>query len=255
MKFCIARRFSIMVPKLLMLLLDCVTLRTNIKTLAYITMLFNQVKHLVSKEIKLEMRNKYALGGILLYVVSTVFVSYLSFKKIIDPATWNALFWIILLFASINGIAKSFINETRGRLLYLYTLVSPQAVILSKIIYNSFLLIVLSGLCLLVYCLFIGNIIQDFPLFFVTLLLGSLGFSSLLTMVSAIASKTSNNFTLMAILSFPIMMPLLIVLIKLSKNAIDGLDNWDYNSLLILLFLNVIIIVLSYLLFRYLWRD
>lgn len=218
-------------------------------------MLFKQIKHLVAKEIKLEMRNKYALGGILLYVVSTVFVSYLSFKTVINPATWNALFWIILLFASINAIAKSFINETRGKLLYLYTLVSPQAVILSKIIYNSILLCVLSGLCLFVYALFIGNIIQDLSLFLVTLLLGSFGFSSLLTMVSAIASKTSNNFTLMAILSFPIMIPLLMVLIKLSKNAIDGLENWDYNYLFILMFLNMIIVALSYLLFRYLWRD
>jgi len=218
-------------------------------------MLINQIKYLVAKELKLEMRNKYALGGILLYVISTVFVSYLSFKRVINPATWNALFWIILLFASINAIAKSFISETRGRLLYLYTLASPQAVILSKIIYNSLLLTVLSALCLFVYTLFIGNIIQDVPLFVLTLLLGSFGFSSLLTMVSAIASKTNNNFTLMAILSFPIMMPLLMVLIKLSKNAIDGLENWDLNSMLILMFLNVIIITLSYILFRYLWRD
>lgn len=201
------------------------------------------------------MRNKYALGGILLYVVSTVFVCYLSFKKIIDPRTWNALFWIILLFASINAVAKSFISETRGKLLYLYTLVSPQAVILSKIIYNSFLLILLSSLCLFVYTLFVGNIIQDIQLFFVTLLLGSFGFSSLLTMVSAIASKSSNNFTLMAILSFPIMIPLLMVLLKLSKNAIDGLEQWDTNYLIVLVFLNVIIVALSYLLFRYLWRD
>ncbi len=218
-------------------------------------MLFNEIKYLIAKEIKLEMRNKYSLGGILLYVVSTVFVSYLSFKKIVTPSTWNALFWIILLFASINAIAKSFISETRGKLLYLYTLVSPQAVILSKIIYNSLLLTVLSALCLLVYSLFVGNLIQDYPLFLITLLLGSFGFSSLLTMVSAIASKTSNNFTLMAILSFPIMIPLLMVLIKLSKNAIDGLERWDVNYLLVLVFINTIIIALSYLLFRYLWRD
>lgn len=218
-------------------------------------MLFTQIKYLIAKEVKLEMRNKYALGGILIYVVSTVFVSYLCFKQIINPATWNALFWIILLFASINAVAKSFINETSGRTLYLYTLTGPQAVILSKIIYNSLLLIVLSGLCLFTYTLFIGNLIQDSGLFLLTLFLGSLGFSSLLTMVSAIASKTSNNFTLMAILSLPIMLPLLMVLIKLSKNAIDGLELWDWNSLLILMFLNVIIVSLSYLLFRYLWRD
>ncbi len=218
-------------------------------------MLFQQIKYLIVKEIKLELRNKYALGGILIYVVSTVFVSYLSFKQIINPATWNALFWIILLFASINAVAKSFINESGGKMLYLYTLTGPQAVILAKIIYNSLLLIVLSGLCLCAYTLFIGNLIGDLPLFLIVLLMGSMGFSSLLTMVSAIASKTSNNFTLMAILSLPIMLPLLMVLIKVSKNAIDGLELWDWNSLLILAFLNVIVISLSYLLFRYLWRD
>jgi len=217
--------------------------------------LLHQIKHLIAKEIKLELRNKYTLGGILLYVVSTVFVSYLSFKKIVTPSTWNALFWIILLFASINAIAKSFINETKGKLLYLYMLASPQAVILSKIIYNSLLLTVLSALCLLVYGLFVGNLIQDYPLFLLTLLFGSFGFSSLLTMVSAIASKTNNNFTLMAILSFPIMIPLLMVLIKLSKNAIDGLELWDVSYLIVLMFINVIIIALSYLLFRYLWRE
>ena len=218
-------------------------------------MLFHQIKCLVAKEIKLEIRNKYALGGILLYVVSTIFVSYLSFKKVINPSTWNALFWIILLFASINGVAKSFLIETKGKLIYLYTLVSPQAVILSKIIYNLLLLIVLSGLCLLVYSIFIGNIIQDLSLFLLTLFLGSMGFSSILTMVSAISSKTNNNFTLMAILSFPLLIPLLMVLIKLSRNAIDGLENWDINFLLVLMFLNVIIIALTYILFRYLWRD
>lgn len=218
-------------------------------------MIIKQIRYLIAKEIKLELRNKYALGGILLYVVSTIFVSYLCFKRIVTPATWNALFWIILLFASINAIAKSFITETKGRLLYIYTLASPQAVILSKIIYNSILLLVLSGLCLLVYSLFVGNIIQDSALFLLTLALGSFGFSSLLTMVSAIASKTGNNFTLMAILSFPIIMPLLMVLIKLSKNALDGLERWDVHYLLILLCINVIIIALSYLLFRYLWRD
>jgi heme exporter protein B len=218
-------------------------------------MLLNEIRFLLAKELKLEMRNKYALGGILLYVVSTVFVSYLSFHRIISAPVWNALFWIILLFASVNGVAKSFIGESRGRLLYLYTLASPQGVILSRIIYNSLLLLLISGICLMVYSLFIGSLVQDLPLFIITLVLGSLGFSSLLTMVSAIASKTGNNFTLMAILSFPIMMPLLMVLLKLSKNAVDGLERWDLSSMLVLGLINVIIIALSYLLFRYLWRD
>jgi heme exporter protein B len=219
--------------------------------------MIKEVIHLVSKELTLELRQKYVLNGILLYVISTVFISYLSFKRIIDPPTWNALFWIILLFASVNAISKSFIQESRGRLLYLYTLTSPQAIILSKILYNMMLMVVLSVICLLFYLLLFENVtIQELPLFIVNLLLGSIGFSSILTMVSAIASKTNNNFTLMAILSFPIMVPLLMTLIKVSRNAIDGLDlSVSYGYTGVLLLINVIVIILSYLLFPYLWRD
>lgn len=219
-------------------------------------MLLKQVISLVSRELTLELRQKYVLNGILLYVISTIFISYLSFRKIIDPPTWNALFWIIMLFASVNAVSKSFIQESRGRLLYLYTLASPQAVILSKMIYNMLLMIIISLICFGFYVMFIGNLVQDIPLFMLALLLGSIGFAALLTMVSAIASKANNNFTLMAILSFPIMVPLLITLIKLSKNAVDGLAlSVSYYSILALAAINVIIIILSYLLFPYLWRD
>jgi len=78
-------------------------------------MLLNQIKQLIAKEMLLEWRQKYAFNGSILYVVSTVFVCYLSFKNIIDPPVWNALFWIIMLFVSVNAIAKSFIQENSAR--------------------------------------------------------------------------------------------------------------------------------------------
>ena len=98
--------------------------------------LFTQIKFLIRKEIMLEWRSKYALNGILLYVVSTVFVCYLAFRQVSSAQTWNALFWIIMLFASVNAITKSFIQENRARQLYYYTIASPKAIIISKIIYN-----------------------------------------------------------------------------------------------------------------------
>lgn len=218
--------------------------------------MLTEIKNLIAKEVLLEWRQKYAMGGILLYVVSTVFVCFLSFKKIVDVPTWNALFWIIILFASVNAVAKSFIQESRGRLLYYYTIASPQAIVLSKIIYNALLVCVLSLLSYVIYGLMIGNPVQNFYLFFLTLVSGSIGLSSILTLVSAIASKANNSITLMSVLSFPVILPLLIVLIKLSKNAIDGI-NWsvNYPYLIAVLSLNVIVIALAFLLFPYLWKD
>ena len=222
-------------------------------------MLQKEILALLKKELRLEMRQKYALGGILLYVVSTIFVCYLSFTKIINIPTWNALFWIIMLFTATNAIAKSFSQESRGNQLYQYTLMSPQAAILAKIIYNAMLMVVLSGISLFFFTLFIGSEVLaevNWGLFITALGLGSLGFACVLTMIAAIASKTNNNLGLMAILGFPLMLPLLLTVMRLSKQALDGFD-WalGFKNLLILGLINVMITALSYILFPYLWRD
>ncbi len=219
-------------------------------------MLLTEVKYLVAKEIRLELKQKYVLNGILLYLVSTIFVTYLAFENVITAETWNSLFWIILLFVAVNGISKSFNQESPARHLYYYTIASAQAVVLAKIIYNLFLMAILSVLSFVFFLLLMGNQVVNLPLFLVALVLGSLGLSSVLTMVAAIASRASHNFSLMAILSFPIVLPLLATLMKISKTALSSLE-WTGLSgfIVILLTINVTVILLAYLLFPYLWRD
>src|ERR1700749_2429174 len=193
--------------------------------------LLDQTWNLFKKEIILEWRSKYAFNGVLLYVVSTVFVCYISFRLTPGftgsqgyPVVWNVLFWIIMLFASINAIAKSFMQESRGRLLYYYSIASPQAIILSKTIYNSLLMSLLSILALIVYLVFFTNTLGDPLFYFIAVILGSVSFSTVFTMISAIASKAGNNGTLMAVLSFPVIIPVILLLIHISQYAMDGLQ-------------------------------
>lgn len=222
-------------------------------------MILRETKYLLQKELLLEFRQKYALGGILLYVVSTIFVCYLSFSRIINIPTWNALFWVIMLFTATNAISKSFTQESKGMQLYLYSLVSPQAVIISKIVYNVLLMLVLAAISLGAYAMLIGsNPLEnaDLSMFLTALLLGGVGFSGVLTMIAAIASKTDNNLGLMAILGFPVILPLLTAIMKLSKAGLDGLDwsvNYKYAAMIGAL--NLMVLALSYLLFPYLWRE
>lgn len=217
--------------------------------------LTSQVKHLIKKELLLEWRSKYALNGVLLYVVSTVFVCFLSFVSI-DIITWNALFWIIMLFASINAVSKSFLQESKGRQLYIYTIASPIALIISKTVYNVLLMLLLTVIALGFHMMVFGRVPEDLPMYILATVLGSLSFSTIFTMISAIASKAGNGGMLMAILGFPVIIPVLVVLIRLTKNAIDGLDrsvSWDEVG--ILLVINVLVMAVSLLLFPYLWRD
>ncbi|MES2827833.1 MAG: heme exporter protein CcmB [Bacteroidota bacterium] len=218
--------------------------------------LAKEVKFLIHKEIVLEWRSKYALNGVLLYVVSTVFVCFLSFKITPNPLTWNALFWIIMLFASINAIAKGFLQESKGRQLYIYTLASPLALIISKTIYNALLMVLLTIIALGFYILVFDYVPIDLGLYVLATILGSISFSTIFTMVSAIASKASNGGMLMAILSFPVIIPVLMVLIKLTKNAIDGLDrSVSLDEIGLLCIINVLVGTVTLLLFPYLWRD
>ena len=217
--------------------------------------LINQVKYLIKKELLLEWRSKYALNGVLLYVVSTIFVCFLSLVSV-NPITWNALFWIIMLFASINAVSKSFLQESKGRQLYIYTIASPLALIISKTVYNVLLMMLLTVIALCFYMLVFGYVPEDLGLYIVATLLGSLSFSTIFTMVSAISSKAGNGGMLMAILSFPVIIPVLIILIKLTKNAIDGLDrSVSLDEIGLLLVINVLVMAVSLLLFPYLWRD
>ncbi len=218
-----------------------------------------ELRTLIGKEITLEWRQRYALNGMLLYIVSTVFVCYLSFRlksNQLNPLTWNTLFWIIVLFTAVSAISKSFTQERAGRLLYYYTLASPRGIILSKILYNSGLMIVLSLAGFGFYAFVMGNPVGDIPMYLLTIVLASIGFASTLTMVAGIASKAENNAALMSILSFPAIIPMLLMVMKLAKNALDGLDrSVSGEEIVVLLALDAIVISLSLILFPYLWKS
>ncbi len=211
--------------------------------------------YLVQKEFVLEFRQKYAISGILLYVLSTVFIVYLSIVNVRLPV-WSALYWIIILFASINAVVKSFVQENSDRALYYYTLAHPNAILFSKIIYNFLLLLVLTFLTFGAFSLVAGQPVKEIQLFFITISLGSLGFAIALTFISAIAGKANNGATLMAILGFPVIIPILITLVKLTATALRLIqDTSNWKDITTLLAIDGIMIALAVILFPYLWRD
>ncbi len=221
--------------------------------------MISEIKTFVNKEIVLEWRNKNAFNSILLYLVSTVFICYLSFNVktgALQPVTWNALFWIILVFANINGVAKSFLQEGEGRVLYYYMICSPQVILSGKLIFNTLLSLIIALVGFICYAVIFGNPIGNFTYFLLTIMLSSVGFAAVLTLVSGIVSKANNSTTLMAVLSFPLLLPTLLLTIGLSKNAIDGIDPSLMNvKLLTLLSIDAIVISTAYILFPFIWRN
>lgn len=217
--------------------------------------MYSSTLSLIKKEFLLEWRNKYAISGIFMYLLSVILIIFFTFETV-QPAVWVVLFWIIILFTAINAVAKSFLSESSGRNLYLYTLASPQSIILSKIIYNVGIMLFLSLIAVLFYSYSAGFPVIDNLSFFLALFLGAVSFASVFSMMSAIASKAANSGTLMAILSFPVLIPILKILIRISLNAVTSSEfAVNAQDLMYLLALDVFIITLALILFPYLWRD
>jgi heme exporter protein B len=204
----------------------------------------------------LEMRQQYAFYGVLLYVASTIFVLYLAMGET-DYETWNALFWVTQLFVCINAVAKSFLQESRGRMLYFFTISDPTEFVMAKILYNMLLMTIMNTVNLFLYIAFMGDPTSNLLQFIGISYLGGLGLSLVFTMLAAIASKAMQQASLMAILGFPVIIPQLLLLIRLSKVAFAETFKEGVVSqvIMLLIALDIGIIVLSLILFPFLWKD
>lgn len=215
-----------------------------------------KILRLLRKDILLEIRQQYALYGILLYVASTIFVLYMAMGKP-DAEVWNGLFWMIQLFICVNAVAKSFLQDSRERMLYFYNIAGPVDFILSKLLYNLLLMLVMSVSSLLLFSLLLGVPMQRPWLFLGIACLGGVSLSLVFTLLAAIASKARQQAALLAILGFPLIIPQIMLLVRLSRDAFGEVFRagavWKITGVLV--GLDGMIIVLSIILFPFLWKD
>ncbi|MEO6537222.1 MAG: heme exporter protein CcmB [Ferruginibacter sp.] len=218
------------------------------------------IKHiaaLLKKDILLELRQQHTFYGILLYIASTIFVLYLSLPDNPEASVWNSLFWVIQLFVCVNTVAKSFLHESRGRMLYFYSITSPVEFIIAKLLFNAVLMLFMSLISLLLFFIFLNNPVSDSLRFTGIVILGGTSISLVFTLMSAIAAKAQQNAALIAILGFPIILPQLLLLMRLSKAAFAEVFRqgavWQLAGLIA--GLDLLVLVMAVILFPYLWKD
>ncbi|HEX7846034.1 MAG TPA: heme exporter protein CcmB [Chitinophagaceae bacterium] len=209
---------------------------------------------LFKKDLLLEIRQQYSFYGILLYVGATIFVLYMAINEP-EAKVWNGLFWVIQLFICINAVAKSFLQESRGRMLYFYSIASPRDFVLAKLLFNSLLMLLMSMLSLLLFRLFLGNPMDKIWQFIGLVLLGGWSLSLVFTFLAAIAAKAQQNAAIMAVLGFPIIIPQLLLLMRLSNTAFAPLLTIPVEPVLLLVALDAMVILLAVILFPFLWKD
>ena len=209
---------------------------------------------LILKDVRIEFRNKYSFYSIGFYLIALVYIAYSSSGET-SEASWNALLWIILLFTLLVSVGRSFIAED-DRSLYYYFLVDNSAILLAKICYHTCYSILLITMELVLFQLFLPATIDNFLLFILNLSLGAFGISTSLLLVSLITTNTRQQGVMMAVLGFPLLLPVLIIAVRNSKLALEGKLASDIASnLTYLISLDVIIIALVFILFPYAWKN
>jgi heme exporter protein B len=162
---------------------------------------------------------------------------------------------VIQLFICINAVAKSFLQESKGRMLYFYSIASPGSFVLAKLLFNSGLMLLMSLLSLLLFTLFFGNPMVKAGAFIGLVLLGGWSLSLIFTFLAAIAARAQQNAAIMAVLGFPLIVPQLLLLMKISNAAFNPILTIHASNVLLLVALDIMVIILSVILFPFLWKD
>lgn len=210
---------------------------------------------MVKKDLLLEFREGYSLNGIILYAVTTVYIVFNGLKRI-NPEIWNVIFWVIFLFAASNAIFRTFSREQNGSHLYYYTIVDPVELFISKVLYNTLWLWIVATVILLAKILFFGSPVSSFSAFYTAVILGGVGVSSAFTLVASIVRYARQAQGLMVILSFPLIIPVFLLLNKVGLQATSVLEDSDIGTDFLLLgAIDILFLGLGLILFPSLWRN
>lgn len=211
--------------------------------------------HTVKFILLAEWKSKFTLVSVLLYIFIAVLITFLSLPGL-DKALYASIFWLVIIFTTLQGISKSFINMQKGHFVYWHQLVTPAQFLAAKLICNGLLMFVFTVFASLLFTIIHGNIIEDNLYFILVALLTALNIACIFTISSSIAAKTDNAGMLLPVLTFPLIVPIILIGIKAGKKAVDGLG---FSTLLpeigLLLLMAILIITMGLVLVRFIWKG
>ena len=214
---------------------------------------------LYRKDFHSELRTRYAVNSLAMFIIVAISVILFSIgnEKITQSLT-GGLFWVVIFFSAMSGLARAFVSEEeRGTSLLLHLIAAPSTIFSGKLLFNLILVFCMNIIIAVLYtALFDAFIIRNFALFAVSFILGNIGLAVASTIIAAIISKAGAKGTLYPVLSFPILLPLILTSVQLTLYANQGSSFADAKFELALVFCyDVIMLTGSYLLFDFVWKD
>lgn len=210
------------------------------------------------KDLRTELRTRYSLNALFMFAFTTLVVISFSLGQLqLSVPVLAALYWIIVFFSAMSALAGVFIKEEDTKTSQTLRLFArPSMIYTGKLIYNSLLLLILCTLITPLYIVFMNVTVPDYTLLIVVILLGAIGLAGATTIIGAIVAKANVRGALFAVLSFPVLLPLLVAAINGTDAVLEN-EGWigAQNSLKLLTGYAVIMITASVVLFDFVWNG
>jgi heme exporter protein B len=214
---------------------------------------------LFKKDFSSELRTRYAINSLAMFIIVAISVILFSIgSETITESLTGGLFWVVIFFTAMSGLARAFVSEEeRGTTLTLQLIAAPSTVFSGKLFFNVILVFCMNTVIALLYsALFEKFVVQNFPLFLVTFVLGNIGLAAASTIIAAIIAKAGAKGTLYPVLSFPILLPLILTCVQLTLFSFDGTGFETAKfEIAIVAGYDVIMFTASYMLFDFIWKE
>jgi heme exporter protein B len=216
------------------------------------------VIEIFKKELKAEFRTKYVFNSLLMFVlVSVAIIRFAVGDEKIDEEILTGLLWVVIFFASVSSLARTFIKEQDKDTVNALKLTAiPEAVFIGKLIFNLVLAFLTGFIALILFVMIMDYHIANVPGYVLVFLIGIKGLVISLTVIAAIISKANSKGTLYPVLAFPILIPLLITIIHSSQLFASGAQLFALiDEFIIMICYIIVVFTASILLFRIIWEE
>jgi len=214
---------------------------------------------LFKKDYHSELRTRYAINSLAMFIIVALSVILFSIgnEKVPQNLT-GGLLWVVIFFSAMSGLSRAFVSEEdRGTTLLLQLIAKPSTIFNGKLLFNLILVFLMNIVITLLYsALFEEFIIRNIILFLSTFFLANIGLAVASTIIAAIISKAGAKGTLYPVLSFPILLPLILISVMLTSYSMLG-TSFDQAlvEIMVLVCYDIIMLTASYMLFDFIWKD
>lgn len=210
------------------------------------------------KDLRIEFRTRFAINMVLAFVVASLLLILFTLRaQQLDPTPKSGLAWIVILFAALSALGRSFIAETDKNtfdLLRIYA--KGSTVYTGKLFYNTVFTLFINTVTFILYAFLMDLRVVSWEAFFAMLILGTLGLSSVSTMTAAIVSQADRKGAVFSVLSIPLFVPLILLLTRVTKAAfIDGNPQGFGNDFVALIGFVGVTVTAGIILFDFIWED